>query len=233
MKWWSIRVTAVIATASLAVALPHVVVGEQADRAVAVARGINLKAADLPKAMKWSASPKPVSDTATGAHVVRCLRQTPRIGKHVSADPFGAFGRPAGNVVADVPSRDFVSGPQSASSDIAVTTDAQASEDVLAIGTPHALWCYDHTLARLVDAHSIRAAFLPRPAYGLGNHGVHLRFVVPSAKGSEPLFTDAYFYSMKNLEVTIVFVARMSPLGIDLQDAVVETVMDRAESRAG
>lgn len=203
------------------------------------AERINLKASDLPSAMRWASKPagaRTAAARAAGRAAASCLRALGAAG----ADPFGTSGTVGGTVLADVSSPQFsnaadkLTGLPGANSEVVVVSSAKlALGDLAALHRPRALSC----LARLWASTSslqgagkvtATASYGALPRHGSGGGGVHVRLVERGGNLPIQLYNDEYFYVEGNKEVSLSFVDLSAPFKASWAATTIAKVMSRA-----
>ncbi len=212
--------------------------------AAALAKSINLVAADMPKGEKWASAPQGKSDkvaNAAGVQAARCLDGAGA----ATGDPFGASDVVAGAVLADVKSLQFY--PKSstlthlpaANTEVVVVKSAtDARKDLVAVGAKKALACMGTLFAVQSGQQGsgkvkVSTSFVKAPRYGSAPP-VWDRFVATGGNlpNALKLYNDEAFYVQGPAEVSFSFLNLGSPFKRAWATAVIESVMARAAKLA-
>jgi hypothetical protein len=231
---------ALTALASMpSIAASATALGSSAVSDAALAAKINLTLNDLPNTIKWSPPVPRGPGVGDGRLFVACMKAKGGLATRISPDLFGIVGKPGGVDTVDVPSSAYErsSGgfPIVTSDVVFLTSAAQARGDLAAMKTKADLTCLPKIVAPGFPK-SIKETVTrrPRPIFGTGNGGVHVREVFTGAGLPSPNYTDFYYYVDGRTEITIGFGSSLAqPFSSTLADAVVARIMTRAKSVLG
>jgi hypothetical protein len=209
--------------------------------AAALARKVNLGRADLPGGTAWSstpAGPTSAADRAESKRVLACAQRAVGHQEVISPDPFG-LGTPAGDVQADVSSPQFMAkngqdGLPGISSEVVVTTAAQAAADWRALDTTGAISCVAGGVKQAVEQGGagtmhVSTSYLNRPSAEQAGAGLGVRFVITASGSKGRLVLDVWFYEVHQLEVEFTFVSETSPVAHSWESSVTGRVIGRAD----
>ena len=213
----------------------------KASAATALAQKVNVTRADLPAGTAWASTPSTpntAADKAEGRRFVACAQRAVGHQEVVSADPFG-LGTPAGDIQADVSSPQFTvkNGRDQLpgiSTEVVVTTAAQASADWRALDTTAVVSCVADGVKQAVGQGvggkvGVATTYLQHPAAGQAGSGLGVRFALTIPGSKAKFMFDVWFYEVHQLEVEFTFVAENSPVAHGWETSVTGRVIARAD----